>query len=71
MAEGDRKLFALKSCPFCGGEARLFVGDGVRVFCPKCYAGTMIMSDTMGHESNAIETVVDAWNRRVDNGRIY
>lgn len=34
-------MFDLKPCPFCGGEARLFVGDGVRVICSKCYVGTI------------------------------
>lgn len=55
----------LKSCPFCGGKARLFVGDGVRVICSKCYAGTMIQRDSVERESNSVETVVEAWNRRV------
>lgn len=71
MDEVDRKLFELKSCPFCSGKARLFVGNGVRVMCSKCYVSTMIMSDTMERKSNAIETVIDAWNRRADNVRIY
>lgn len=25
----------LKSCPFCGGDARLFVNNGVEVQCTK------------------------------------
>lgn len=58
----------LKPCPFCGGKARLLVNDGVRVICSKCYIGTMIMKDGMWQESNAIEMVVAAWNRRADNG---
>ena len=58
----------LKSCPFCGGKARLFVGDGVRVICTKCHVGTMSLTDNMEYEINAVETVVEAWNRRVDNG---
>lgn len=56
----------LKSCPFCGGKARLFVGNGVRVICSKCYAGTRILTDNMEYESNAVEMVVEAWNRRAD-----
>ena len=58
----------LKPCPFCGGKARLLVNDGVRVICSKCYAGTMIQRDSLERESNSVETVVEAWNRRADNG---
>ncbi len=58
----------LKPCPFCGGKARLFVSDGVRVICSKCYVSTRIMSDKIEYDSSAVETVVEAWNRRVDNG---
>lgn len=57
----------LKPCPFCGGEARLLVNDGVRVICSKCYVGTINMTDVMWQESNAVETVVATWNRRADN----
>lgn len=61
-------MIELKPCPFCGGKARLFVNGGVRVLCSKCYASTKILTDNMKYESNAVETVVGEWNRRVDNG---
>lgn len=57
----------LKPCPFCGGKARLFVNGGVRVICSKCYASTKILTDNMEYESNTVETVIKAWNRRVDH----
>lgn len=56
----------LKPCPFCGGKARLFVNGGVRVICSECYVGTMILTDNMEHESNAVETVIEKWNRRAE-----
>lgn len=61
-------MIELKPCPFCGGKARLFVNGGVRVICPKCYASTRILTDEMEYESNAVETVIEVWNRRADNG---
>lgn len=57
----------LKPCPFCGGKARLFVNGGVRVICSKCHVGTMILTDNMEYESNAVETVIEKWNRRADH----
>ena len=61
-------MFELKPCPFCGREARLFVGDGVRVICSKCYAGTMVRTDNIESDSNAVKKVIEAWNRRAENG---
>lgn len=61
-------MIELKPCPFCGGKARLLVNDGVRVICSKCYVGTMILTDDVVRETNAVEMVVEAWNRRADNG---
>lgn len=61
-------MFELKSCPFCGGKARLLVNNGARVICTKCYASTRIMSDKIEYDSNAVETVIEAWNRRHENG---
>lgn len=61
----------LKPCPFCGGKAHLFVNDGVRVICPTCGAGTKILVDAMSHKGvagNATKAVIEAWNRRVNNG---
>lgn len=57
----------LKSCPFCGSQAHLFVDNGIRVICPSCGAGTKILVDMMtthGVSGNATKAVIEAWNRR-------
>ena len=57
----------LKECPFCGGNAKLFVDGGVRVMCPKCGATSRILRDGMGDRGvygNATKSVVNAWNMR-------
>ena len=57
----------LKSCPFCGGEAVIYVNDGVMVICKECGAMTKCLCDetTQGRPTgSAIGSVVDAWNRR-------
>lgn len=59
----------LKPCPFCGGEAYLFVDNGVRVICPSCGAGTRIMIDhmTTGRPAgNATLRAIEKWNQGVD-----
>lgn len=64
-------MIDLKPCPFCGGKAYLFVGDGVRVICPKCGAASMCLVDSMGANGptgNATKSVIEAWNRRIAEG---
>ena len=60
-------MIELKSCPFCGGEARLFVNDGVRVLCTKCRASSEILADSECYKTSAVEKVIEAWNRRTTN----
>ena len=59
-------MIELKSCPFCGGEARLFVNNGVRVLCNKCNASSEILADSECYETRAVEKVIEAWNRRAE-----
>ena len=63
-------MIELKLCPFCGGKASLFVDDGVRVICNKCFACSLIMADKLdsyGVANNSVETVIRAWNRRAND----
>lgn len=53
--------------PVCGGEARLFVNDGVRVLCTKCRASSKVLVDSECYKTSAVEKVIEAWNRRADN----
>lgn len=59
----------LKPCPFCGGNATLFVNDGVRVCCTKCGNSTGIFTDDYNlfqkGKGTSIEIVVKKWNKRV------
>ena len=59
-------MIELKPCPFCGGEARLFVNDGVRVLCTKCRASSEILVDSEYYKTSAVEKVIEAWNRRAE-----
>ena len=59
----------LKPCPFCGGDARLWVwseGGGVCVRCMECYCQTSTRTDDMlsKHIEPAVEKVIKEWNRR-------
>ena len=59
-------MIKLKPCPFCGGEAQLFVSEGVRVLCTKCHASSKTLMDCMNHKFNAVEKVIKAWNNRTE-----
>ena len=57
----------LKTCPFCGGKAVIYVSDGVRVICEECGVMTKCLCDGIAQGKPtgwAIGSVVDAWNRR-------
>ena len=61
----------LKLCPFCGNRAHLFVSEngGIRVICTKCGATSKTLCDHMtsqGVSGNATESVIKAWNKRVE-----
>ncbi len=63
--------FELKPCPFCGGKAVALICNGVRVLCTECEISTPGRSDGRNlageYVVNALQTVVDMWNRRADN----
>lgn len=59
-------MIELKSCPFCGSKARLFVSNGVRVFCTKCNITTWTAIDCERIETSAVEDVIKAWNGRAN-----
>ncbi len=70
----DVKMPELLPCPFCGSEAHLFVSEGIKVLCSKCGASTRILVDGVsarGVYGNATKTVIEAWNRRVDDAYIH
>lgn len=64
-------LVKLKPCPFCGGQAHIFVSqyDGVCVMCSECYAKTETLYDLPDFTAyvSSVERVVNRWNRRADN----
>lgn len=65
----DETAPKLKACPFCGGKARLFANDGVRVICTKCKAQTNATMDTAtdAHRFNSVRAVISRWNRRTED----
>jgi hypothetical protein len=62
-------MIKLESCPFCGGEAMVFVSESVCVMCKKCHCQTLPTADgciAEAEKHNALESVIKAWNRRPD-----
>lgn len=60
----------LKPCPFCGEKAYLYVNNGVKVICGTCKASTQALTDGWigkAPTGNAVEFVIEAWNRRAAN----
>ena len=60
----------LKSCPFCGGKAMLYVSSGAGlyisksyVYCKECRAASRTFASYNTVESKA--SAMKAWNRRV------
>ena len=49
----------LKPCPFCGGEASMYIAydDGYYVCCDECGCGLPVY--------NTEEEAIEAWNKRV------
>lgn len=49
----------LKSCPFCGGEANVDIGNfgGMVCYCEICFA--------QGKQCETKDEAIEAWNRRV------
>ena len=62
----------LKSCPFCGGKARLcktaFFSCEAKVICPTCRIQTATYKES--NMDNAEWFAVNAWNRRVTDAKL-
>ena len=58
----------LKPCPFCGGEAKLdhLIKSSI-VWCKDCRASTKSIEFSPEYSSD--EKVIEAWNRRVNDGK--
>lgn len=62
--------YQLKKCPFCGGDAYLYVNSGgVRVRCENCECQTPTYYDgnvLTWPDKLSVDTVVAIWNRRAN-----
>lgn len=58
-------------CPFCGGKAKLFVGNfWVWIKCTQCEIATKAFdSEKLGKE-RAIQETVKCWNRRKNHDKL-
>ena len=44
----------------------MIASNGVRVICSKCSASSEVLVDNLVLETNAVEKVIEAWNRRTE-----
>ena len=66
----------LKPCPFCGGKAKIYAtttrtypDHGKHYcYCEKCLATGRSFSD-FENDGSSVFKAIEAWNRRVDNGK--
>lgn len=59
----------LKSCPFCGGKAKILTansktGSFTRIYCKKCGAN-FVQTSSLNY--NVVDECIKAWNNRVAN----
>lgn len=67
-------MIELMTCPFCGGEAMVFVNESVFVMCKKCHCQTMPRRDSCIAECekyNALDAVLKNWNSRPKPVAVY
>ena len=71
----DKKIYGngtggtaeLKSCPFCGGKAKLeHLSKSSVVYCRDCRASTKAVEYSPEYASD--EKAIEAWNRRAEDG---
>jgi Lar family restriction alleviation protein len=63
----------LKPCPFCGDEAHLdrhdiFCDCGAKIEIPQYVGGKVSIAGFPTYEE-AVQQMIDAWNRRADDGK--
>ena len=71
-------MIKLKTCPFCGGEAKLITSITVgtcakpiaRVYCTDCKTSLPWFSDN-NNDGMFIEEAVNAWNKRANQTDEY
>lgn len=68
------KIYSLKPCPFCGGEAEIdnktimemgYHWESYYVICSKCEAKSVCIDERI----EEMDKIIEAWNRRVNDER--
>ena len=55
----------LKACPFCGGEAKIYLGCNYRVAYVVC-----LNCRIEGRPMNSADDAITAWNKRAECGNL-